>query len=174
MSLVKIINVNGTSCEVADSKAREALLEISSKIDDLQSQIEQLNIKVNNYHSGTSIEDYNITTSLTNCTINNSAKTVKKGSSYKAVITPNASYTLNSVTCTMGGATQTVTNGQINIPSVTGNIVITATATSTSTGETSYNVTYNLQSCTSDNTAATVANGSSYTATITAQAWSYT
>lgn len=117
-----------------------------------------------------SVETYTVTNNLTNCNNSNAATTVEKGKSYSATISAKPGHTLNSVTCTMGGATQTVTNGQINIPSVTGNIVITATATSTSTGETSYNVTYNLQSCTSDNTAATVANGSSYTATITAQA----
>ena len=115
------------------------------------------------------VETYTITNNLTNCNNSNAATTVEKGKSYSATITASAGHKLDSVTCTMGGVAQTVTNGQINIASVTGNIVITASATSTSTGETSYNVTYNLQGCTSSNTATTVAKGSSYAATITAQ-----
>ena len=52
------------------------------------------------------------------------------GGTYNATITAEDGYTLGSVTCSMGGVDQTVTDGVINIASVTGDIVITATATS--------------------------------------------
>lgn len=79
---------------------------------------------------------YNITSNLTNCTINNSAKTVAEGGSYSATITANDGYALSSVSVTMGGSAVSVTNGVINIASVTGNIVITATAEEVVTGPT--------------------------------------
>ena len=71
---------------------------------------------------------YSVTKTLTNCTINNSATEVVEGSSYSATITANSGYELKSVTATMGGSAVTVTNGKINIASVTDNIVITAVA----------------------------------------------
>ncbi len=71
---------------------------------------------------------YSITKNLTNCTINNSATEVVEGGSYSATITANSGYELSSVSVTMGGSAVTVTNGVINIDSVTGNIVITAVA----------------------------------------------
>ena len=52
------------------------------------------------------------------------------GGTYNATITAEDGYTLGSVTCTMGGVDKTVTDGVINISSVTGDIVITATAIS--------------------------------------------
>ena len=52
------------------------------------------------------------------------------GGTYNATITAEDGYTLDSITCTMGGVEQTVTGGVINISSVTGDIVITATAIS--------------------------------------------
>jgi hypothetical protein len=71
---------------------------------------------------------YSVTSNLTYCSISNSTKTVAEGSSYSATITANSGYELKSVTATMGGSAVTVTNGVINIASVTGNIVITAVA----------------------------------------------
>lgn len=71
---------------------------------------------------------YSVTSNLTNCTISNSTKTIAKGESYSATITANSGYELKSVTATMGGTAVSVTNGVINIASVTGNIVITAVA----------------------------------------------
>lgn len=71
---------------------------------------------------------YSITKNLTNCTINNSATKIAEGESYSATISAKSGYELKTVTVTMGGAAVTVTNGVINIASVTGNIVITAVA----------------------------------------------
>ena len=71
---------------------------------------------------------YSVTNNLTNVSTNNSAQSVKQGTSYSAVLTPADGYTLDTVTVTMGGNPVTVTNGIINISAVTGNIIITATA----------------------------------------------
>lgn len=79
---------------------------------------------------------YAITNNLTNCTTSNSATSVQEGSSYNATLTANAGYTLGMVTVTMGGSAVSVTGGAINIASVTGDIVITATANEASGGGT--------------------------------------
>lgn len=71
---------------------------------------------------------YAVTSNLTNCTNNNSTKSVVAGSSYSATITANNGYTLKAVTVTMGGQSVAVSGGTINIANVTGNIVITAVA----------------------------------------------
>jgi hypothetical protein len=76
-----------------------------------------------------SANTYSVTKNLTNCSISNSATAVSHGASYSATVTANDGYELKSVTVTMGGANVSVTNGVINIASVTGNIVIVAVAT---------------------------------------------
>ena len=77
------------------------------------------------------VVDYTITKNLTNCSISNSASSVIEGESYSATISANDGYELKSVIVTMGGSSVSVTNGVINIESVTGNIVITAVAEET-------------------------------------------
>lgn len=76
-------------------------------------------------------------------------------------------HTLNSVTCTMGGVAQTVSNGRINISSVTGDIVITATATKNAVADGEHAVTYNLLNCDTSQTTESVKSGSAYSTTIT-------
>ena len=74
---------------------------------------------------------YTVTNDLTEATTNNAATTAERNTAYTAIITPSAGYHLNEVTVTMGGANVTdsvYANGNINIPAVTGNVVITATA----------------------------------------------
>lgn len=71
---------------------------------------------------------YSVTNSLTNCTSNNDATQVVEGESYTATITANDGYELKSVSATMGGSAVSVTDGVINIASVTGDIVIIAVA----------------------------------------------
>ena len=80
------------------------------------------------------ITTYTITNNLTNCANTNNATSITEGSSYSAAVTAASGYTLDSVTCTMGGVAQTVTGGVISIASVTGNIVITASASASSQG----------------------------------------
>lgn len=86
----------------------------------------------------TGVVTYTITNSLTNVTTNNSITSATEGTSYTATLTADDGYDLDSVTVTMGGVDVTATayvDGVITISSVTGNVVITATATAQSSGE---------------------------------------
>lgn len=74
----------------------------------------------------------NVKNTLTNCTVDNAKATVIDGESFATIITPDSGYTLDGaiVTINMGGinVSEYYSNGVIAIPSVTGDIVITATA----------------------------------------------
>lgn len=75
--------------------------------------------------------DKTFTYNLTNCIIDNPISTIAYGARYTGMLAVQQGYSLNSVTVTMGGVDITSTaysSGTITIPSVTGNIVITATA----------------------------------------------
>ena len=79
------------------------------------------------------VTSYTVTNTLTNVTTNNNTVTVEKGESYNAILTANSGYMLSTVNVTMGGTDITssaYSNGVITIASVTGAIVITATAIS--------------------------------------------
>ena len=79
----------------------------------------------------TPVTMYTVTKNLTHCTINNSSASVASGSPYAALVTADSTYTLSTVTVTMGGAdisASAVSGGAITVPSVSGNLVITATA----------------------------------------------
>ena len=85
---------------------------------------------------------YKITNNISHCINSNSTSSVLKDSSYKATITPKGGYDITSITVTMGGTdiTSTALSGHvINIPKVTGNVVITAECSAT---EMSDNVIY--------------------------------
>lgn len=110
---------------------------------------------------------YTVTNNLTHATNSNGTTTVEEGSAYSATITAEQGYHITSITCTMGGAQQTVTNNYINIVSVNGDIVITAVAEEDAPA-TTYTITNNLTNVTNSNPATTIEEGSSYTATITA------
>jgi len=80
----------------------------------------------------TPITSYSITNNLTNVSNSNSAQTVNSGNSYTATLTPTSGYVFSDIEIQMGGVNITDTvysSGTINIPNVTGNIVIYATAT---------------------------------------------
>lgn len=77
---------------------------------------------------------YTITKNLTNVSIDNGAASIASGFAYSATLTADDGYTLGEVTVTMGGEAVTVTDDIISIASVTGNIVITATATAAEVG----------------------------------------
>lgn len=117
------------------------------------------------------IVTYTVTKNLTNVTIDNTAETVAEKSSFSAKLAEDAGYTLSSVTITMGDADITnasYDNGNIYIASVTGNIVITAVAIESSVEVNTYTITNNLVNVTSNNSAVSVEENSSYTATLTA------
>ena len=85
--------------------------------------------------SDITVTTHTVTNSLTHCTTNNNATSVDDGTSYSATIAAESGYTLGTITVTMGGTdiTSTAYNSStqtITISSVTGAIVVTATATS--------------------------------------------
>lgn len=72
-----------------------------------------------------------ITYNLSHVSSSNSTASIENGQSYTTTLTAASNYTLNTVTVTMGGVDITSTaysSGTVSIASVTGNIVITATA----------------------------------------------
>lgn len=72
-----------------------------------------------------------ITLNLTNATSSNTAATVDEGAAYSTTIAAKAGYNLSGVKVTMGGVDITSTaysGGVVSIASVTGNVVITASA----------------------------------------------
>lgn len=112
---------------------------------------------------------YSVTNNLTNAKNSNAVTSVSDGSAYRASITANSGYVLSNVTVRMGGVDVTGTvyaNGTITIDTVTGDIVITATATATSA--TTYTVTNTLTNAVNSNNTVSVEQGASYNATITA------
>lgn len=75
---------------------------------------------------------YTVTQNLTNVTSNFSDATVNANASLSVTLTAEATYTLGTVTVTMGGTDITSSaydNGLVTIAAVTGNVVITAEAT---------------------------------------------
>lgn len=74
---------------------------------------------------------YSVSTNLTNATLTGGAASVEEKQPYAATLSIPSGYEWKTVKITMGGTDITssvYSNGTINIPSVTGNIVITATA----------------------------------------------
>lgn len=77
---------------------------------------------------------YSITQTLTHVTSTNTATTIADGASYTTTLAAESGYTMDSVAVSMGGVDITATaytesTGVVSIGSVTGNIIITATAT---------------------------------------------
>lgn len=78
------------------------------------------------------VPTYTITNTLSNVSNSNAAVSIDQYGQYSATLTADTGYAISAVTLTMGGVNYTAdyyANGAINIPIVTGNIVITATAT---------------------------------------------
>ena len=72
-----------------------------------------------------------VSLNLSHVTSSNQSASVENGSRYVTNLTADTNYSINEVTVTMGGVDITSTaysSGTVSIPSVTGNIVITATA----------------------------------------------
>lgn len=128
---------------------------------------------IGNYNiSNSSAEDketYTITNNLTNVTNSNLYLSIEEGNAYTGTLTATEGYIITNVTITMGGndITSTAYNGgNINIESVTGNIVITASAEEITTPQ--YTITNNLSNATTSNNATSVNENTSYSATISA------
>ena len=74
---------------------------------------------------------YTITNHLTNVTTSSSTAQVAQGTAYAATLTVPEGYSMGAVTVTMGGVDITAdvySDGAINIPAVTGDVVVTASA----------------------------------------------
>lgn len=128
---------------------------------------------IGNYNiSNSSTEDketYTITNNLTNVTNSNLYLSIEEGNAYTGTLTATEGYVMTNVTITMGGndITSTAYNGgNINIESVTGNIVITASAEEITKPQ--YTITNNLSNATTSNNATSVNENTSYSATISA------
>ena len=88
--------------------------------------------------SAEAVDTWKVTNALTNAASSNSAVSVVAGAAYRATITADSGYVLESVTVTMGGQDVTdsvYSDGVIAIDSVTGDIVITAAAAAASGGD---------------------------------------
>ena len=84
---------------------------------------------------------YTVTNVLTHVTSSNSASTVSGGTAYAAALTVEEGFELQSVTVIMGGSdisASVCSSNTISIGSVTGNLIITATAVEITTETTDY------------------------------------
>lgn len=102
---------------------------------------------------------YVITNMLSNATNSNSASEIEENQPYTATITANEGYSINSVIITMDGTDITNTvynNGNINISSVTGNLIITVECTEI-VQPTSYSITNNLTNYKNSNATKSIA-----------------
>ena len=109
---------------------------------------------------------YTITNTLSNAINNNNATEIEGNQSYTATITANEGYSINSVIITMGGTDITNTvynNGNINISSVTGDLVITVKCTEI-VQPTSYSIINNLTNYTNDNKKTSIEPNTKYVA----------
>lgn len=78
------------------------------------------------------VPSYTITNTLTNVTNSNASSSIQQYQTYSATLSTSIGFAITAVTVTMGGVDITATayaDGTVSIPSVTGNIVIVATAT---------------------------------------------
>lgn len=84
---------------------------------------------------------YTVTNVLTHVTSSNSASTISGGTAYAAALTVEEGFELQSVTVIMGGSdisASVCSSNTISIGSVTGNLIITATAVEITTETTDY------------------------------------
>jgi glycerophosphoryl diester phosphodiesterase len=99
----------------------------------------------------TAAKIYSVTENLTGCTSSNTAVNVIEGEAYTDTFKSTLGYTLEGaiISITMGGTNVSsyYNNGTLNIPSVTGDIVVTIIAKEKEI--VMYNITRNLTNCTS-------------------------
>ena len=111
-----------------------------------------------------------LTYQLENCTMSPMYYAVAPGSSYEALIRPDESYRISTVSVTMGGAditgsTYFADDFAIRIPSVTADVAITIVADYTD----SYNVSYSLSKAEASPKPATTSSLQSFSTTISPQ-----
>lgn len=114
---------------------------------------------------------YLITNNLTNATTSNNATTIEENQSYNASLSIANGYVLKAVNVVMGGVDVTSTvysNGQVNIPKVTGNVVITVVAVNEQSEKNYYTITNDLTNVSSSNTASNIEENYSYNSYLSA------
>ena len=82
------------------------------------------------FYYSTNVLEYYTITNLFNSYVHtsNTSSRIPSGRSYQSTITVDDGYVIDSITVTMGGTPIEVINNQINIDSVTGNIVVVVIA----------------------------------------------
>lgn len=131
---VKGFNING-GLQKYDYNYLENIPSFSLKIDDDDGM---LYITVNGQKQGEGVDvsgggppatKYNITSTLQNATLSNTASKIAEGNTYTSQVNANAGYRTSTVTVTMGGATQSgaynAVTGTITVANVSGDIAIT-------------------------------------------------
>ena len=78
---------------------------------------------------GGDIVRYNITATLSNATLSNTATKVKEGATYTSAVVADTDFAVDTVTVTMGGVVvaNAYSNGQITVRNVSGDLAITVT-----------------------------------------------
>ena len=120
---------------------------------------------------------YTITNDLTNVTNNNIIDSIEENENYYTMLTYEDNYELSLIEVLMNNIdiTDSVCSKQsdyciVNIPNVTGNVVITAKATITTSEPITHNIVYTIPTgVTIDNNPATIENNTSFTAIIEEQ-----
>ena len=141
---VPTYTVTNTLTNVSNSNAAQSVEEYQSYVASLTPTSGKLIDSVTVTMGGTDITSqvfngtaatmlFYVNQNLSNCSSSYSREVTEGGTAFTATLTADVGYTLNAVTITMGGTdmSQYYSGGTINIPSVTGNIVITATAVET-------------------------------------------
>lgn len=125
---VAINPLSGGSGEGLSDEVKETMLLLFNNLEytnDMSSTVKRLSQLFSN-----TITTYTITNNLTNATNSNTNTNTMEGVSYIATITPNEGFLISEVTVMMNGVDVTssvYSNGEINILSVSGDIVITVT-----------------------------------------------
>ena len=154
---------NGSGLNETSSKLLIKVLRNGLYAIDLSEDINTLETEL-----GANIVRYAITNNLTNATNSNTDTSIKEGFSYSASIVASNGYILSNVTVTMGGTditSEVYSGGVINIPSVSGDIVINAIATISQT--TMYSITNTFTNVSTDNPSTSVEENGGYSATLT-------
>ena len=126
---------------------------------------------------GTKVETvttHDVTYTLTHVTAANQPATVEDGKTLNATLTAENGYKLpDTITVTMGGAatqfTYDKTTGAVTVEKVTGDVEITAVGVKVEEPVETHNVIYTLTHVTANNQPATVEDGKTLTATLTAE-----
>lgn len=133
-NLTSVSNSNaGTSVEEYQQYVATLIPDSGKLIDSVRVTMGGTDI-TNQVFSGTAATMlFYVTQNLTNCVSSYSRDVAEASATFTTTLTADTGYAIKTVTITMGGVdvSQYYSGGTINIPSVTGNIIITATAVET-------------------------------------------